>query len=59
MSDQVLDELLQKAVALYVPALHREAALTTFRMLVDSARATGASLAVSTLADVIRKQDKK
>lgn len=53
-----LDELLQKAVNLYVPAMHREAAMMTFRMMLDSARVEGASMAVSELTAVIRKERK-
>lgn len=53
-----LDELLQKAVTLYVTPQHREAALMTFRMMIEGARTEGASLAISELTAVVRKEKK-
>lgn len=59
MDQGKLDELLQKSVTLYVPAQHREAALATFRMMVQAARAEGATDAASLMTGIIRKAEKK
>jgi hypothetical protein len=55
----MLDELLQKAVALYVPRQHRDAALVTFRRLLSAASAEGANAAVSELTTAVRKDGAK
>lgn len=52
------DELLQKAVLLYVGPQHREAALLTFRQLVEAARYEGATTAVAQFAPMMRRAGK-
>jgi hypothetical protein len=59
MTDTVLDELLQKAVTLYVRPAERESALMTFRGMIESARCDGAIRAVSSLTGVVRKEGSK
>lgn len=52
----MLDELLQKAVALYVRPGEREAAFLTFRKMVEAARAEGANAAIATLTPLVRRE---
>lgn len=59
MDQGKLDELLQKAVTLYVSAQHREAALATFRMMIEGARTEGAISAIAAITPLVRKGDRK
>lgn len=54
----MLDELLQKAVGLYVRPGEREAALITFRQLLTAAAAEGASKATDAISVALAKRGK-
>jgi hypothetical protein len=54
----MLDELLQKAVTLYVRSSERDAALMTFRSMIEAARTEGASAAIAALTPLVRRAEK-